>query len=121
AIDSEMTKWCDTNYHYIVTKITHHQDLSISTSSLFEQVEEAKKLQDNVKVVLLGPITWLYLAKGSAFEAGPGDETKLALLPKLLTAYQNIVKELQARQVGLLQLDEPILGLDISEDRKSVV
>ncbi len=115
AVASEMTKWFDTNYHYIVPEITPDQDFSISTSSLFEQVEEAKKLQDNVKVVLLGPITWLYLAKGSAFEAGPGDETKLALLPKLLTAYQNIVKELQARQVGLLQLDEPILGLDISD------
>src|SRR5690625_2889481 len=115
AVASEMTKWFDTNYHYIVPEITPAQNFSITTTALFDQVEEARKLHDKVKVVLLGPITWLYLDKGGAFEEGPGDEAKLALLPKLVVAYREIVKQLHARNVGLIQLDEPILGVDISE------
>src|SRR5690625_4689542 len=56
AVASEMTKWFDTNYHYIVPEITPEQNFSITTSALFDQVDEARKLHDKIKVVLLGPI-----------------------------------------------------------------
>src|SRR5690625_5215133 len=70
AIASEMTKWFDTNYHYIVPELEVGQQFNLVKEDLFEQVEEAKKLHDKIKVALVGPVTFLYLSKGDEFVTG---------------------------------------------------
>ena len=92
---SEMTKWFDTNYHYIVPELSAEQRFSLTDSELFTHVSEAQQLGHTPKPVLIGPVTYLYLAK-CADE--PFD--KLALLPQLLEVYQQILDKLAAQQVS---------------------
>ncbi|HLS17854.1 MAG TPA: 5-methyltetrahydropteroyltriglutamate--homocysteine S-methyltransferase [Paenalcaligenes sp.] len=115
AIASEMTKWFDTNYHYIVPELDEDQQFKLVKEDLFEQVDEAKKLHDKIKVALVGPVTFLYLSKGDAFVEGPTDEKKLQLLPGLLAAYEQIIARLKDQGVGQIQLEEPALGLKLPE------
>src|SRR5690625_4395101 len=115
AAASEMTKWFDTNYHYIVPELDAKQEFKLVKDDLFEQVEEAKALHDQVKVALVGPVTFLFLSKGDSFVDGPTDEKKLTLLPNLLAAYTEIIKKLKAQGVGQIQLEEPALGLKLPE------
>src|SRR5699024_11923272 len=115
AIASEMTKWFDTNYHYIVPELEVGQQFNLVKDDLFEQVEEAKQLHDKIKVALVGPVTFLYLSKGDEFVNGPTDEKKLQLLPNLLVAYAKIISRLKEQGVGQIQLEEPALGLKLPE------
>lgn len=105
---SEMTKFFNTNYHYIVPEITEKQSFSIGYEQIFTEIEEAKALDYEVKPVLLGPVTYLYLARqiGSKFN-------KLSLLPNLLEAYQQILDRFAEQGVTWVQLDEPILTLEL--------
>ena len=103
----EMTKWFDTNYHYIVPELVPGQTFALSRHDLFEQVEEAKALGHAVKVVLLGPLTWLWLAKTQ------GDIAKLDLLDAILPVYGEILARLAGQGVTWVQMDEPILALDL--------
>ncbi len=108
---SEMTKWFDTNYHYIVPEITKDQQFRLSSSQLFDTVERAKSFTDKkVKAVLVGPLTWLRLAaiKGENF-------SKLELLPALLSAYDEIITKLIESGADWIQIDEPILALDLCD------
>lgn len=109
----EMTKWFDTNYHYIVPELTPEQQFRIARSELFEQVAEAQALGYNAKPVIPGPLTWLWLGKGDAFSQGPGDEGKLKLLDALLPVYVQVLERLAAQGVTWVQVDEPILVLDL--------
>jgi len=104
----EMTKWFDTNYHYIVPEFQEDQRFAISSPRLFDDVAEAKAAGFPVKAVLLGPLTYLWLgkAKGKDFD-------RLSLLPKLLPAYQEILKKLADAGVEWVQIDEPALVLDL--------
>ncbi|MHB8253732.1 MAG: 5-methyltetrahydropteroyltriglutamate--homocysteine S-methyltransferase [Acidiferrobacter sp.] len=104
----EMTKWFDTNYHYIVPEFQKDQRFAISSPRLFDDVAEAKAAGFPVKAVLLGPLTYLWLgkAKGEEFD-------RLALLPSLLPVYQQILKKLAALGVEWVQIDEPALVLDL--------
>lgn len=110
----EMTKWFDTNYHYLVPELTAEQEFSLSWEQLFDEVDEAKALGYQVKPVVIGPLTWLWLAKvkGQAFD-------KLDLLEKLLPIYGEIFQRLAAQGVEWVQIDEPILVLDLPQDWKS--
>ena len=106
---SEMTKWFDTNYHYIVPEIEKSQAFTLSHERLFDAVTRAKSFSDKpVKAVLLGPVTWLYLAreKGESFD-------KLSLLPELISAYEKIITRLNEVGASWIQIDEPILVLDL--------
>lgn len=107
---SEMTKWFDTNYHFIVPEITKDREFSIATDKLFEEIKRAKDSGLSVKPVLLGPLTWLYLAKvkGEDFE-------KLDLLPSLTDIYLKILQKIKALGISWLQIDEPILVLDLEK------
>ncbi|WP_156413610.1 5-methyltetrahydropteroyltriglutamate--homocysteine S-methyltransferase [Lacimicrobium alkaliphilum] len=105
---SDMTKWFNTNYHYIVPELSQQLDIRVDIQPLLEQIEEAKNLGHESKPVLLGPLSYLYL---SAFE---GD--KLQLLPQLLAGYQQIFDKLNSARAGWLQIDEPILGLELDAD-----
>ena len=115
AAACEMTKWFDTNYHYIVPELAANQSFRIARESLFEQVEEAKALGHDPKPVIPGPLTYLYLSKGDAFE-GATDTAKLALLERLLPVYRDILRRFADQGVTWVQIDEPILALDLPDD-----
>ena len=110
----EMTKWFDTNYHYLVPELTAEQEFSLSWEQLFEEVDEALALGHTVKPVVIGPLTWLWLGKvkGQAFN-------KLDLLDKLLPIYGQIFQRLAAQGVEWVQIDEPILSLDLPQEWKN--
>ncbi|MFN3594913.1 MAG: 5-methyltetrahydropteroyltriglutamate--homocysteine S-methyltransferase [Thiobacillaceae bacterium] len=109
AFACEMTKWFDTNYHYLVPELAPGQRFALSREDLFEQVEEAKALGHAPKAVLVGPLTWLWLAKAQ------GGFDKLELLDDLLAVYGEILTRLKAQGVEWAQLDEPILALDLPQ------
>ncbi|SAI40615.1 5-methyltetrahydropteroyltriglutamate--homocysteine S-methyltransferase [Bordetella trematum] len=115
AAACEMTKWFDTNYHYIVPELVPGQSYRIAREYLFEQVREAQALGHAVKPVIPGPLTWLYLGKGDAFQGGPADERKLALLGNLLPVYQEVLQRLAGLGVEWVQIDEPILVMDLPQ------
>ncbi|MDN5842779.1 MAG: 5-methyltetrahydropteroyltriglutamate--homocysteine S-methyltransferase [Alcaligenaceae bacterium] len=109
----EMTKWFDTNYHYIVPELSPGQDYRIAREDLFVQVNEAQALGHHAKPVIPGPLTWLWLGKGDAFSGGAADPAKLALLDRLVPVYQQILQRFRDQGVEWVQIDEPILGLDL--------
>lgn len=104
----EMTKWFDTNYHYIVPEFQPNQNFAISCDKLFTEIAEAQKLGFNAKPVIVGPLTYLMLGKTKQ-----NDFDKLALLPKLIPVYQEILARLHAQGVIWVQIDEPILVMDL--------
>ncbi len=114
AAACEMTKWFDTNYHYIVPEFTPGQSFRIAREFLFEQIEEAKALGHKVKPVIPGPLTWLWLGKGDAYE-GLADTGKLALLDTLLPVYEQVLARFKAQGVEWVQIDEPVLVLDLPQ------
>lgn len=106
----EMTKWFDTNYHYIVAELKKGQKFKISSSKIFDEYLEAKKLGIETRPVIIGPVTFLLLAKTI------DDSNKLDLLDNLLIAYQELFAKLQEIGVKNVQIDEPFLATDISAD-----
>ena len=110
----EMTKWFDTNYHYLVPEFAANQQFKLSWTQLFEEVEEARALGHAVKPVLIGPLTYLWLgkARGETFD-------KLELLERLLPVYGEVLERLAAQGVEWVQIDEPILTLDLPQDWKN--
>ncbi|VVD85980.1 5-methyltetrahydropteroyltriglutamate--homocysteine S-methyltransferase [Pandoraea anhela] len=104
----EMTKWFDTNYHYLVPEYSPQTRFGEGTDWLFEEVAEALAEGPNVKPVLLGPLSLLYLGK----EKG-GLTDRLTLLPELLVQYTRVLGRLKAQGVTWVQIDEPILALDL--------
>lgn len=113
AAACEMTKWFDTNYHYIVPEFYPQQDFKISSRKLFDEVSEAKNLGYNIKPVIPGPLTWLWLGKTKQ-----GNFNKLNLLEKLIPVYGEILNRLEKLGVEWVQIDEPILVLDLSQEWK---
>ncbi|WP_103035335.1 5-methyltetrahydropteroyltriglutamate--homocysteine S-methyltransferase [Castellaniella caeni] len=113
AAACEMTKWFDTNYHYIVPELHPGQTYRIAREALFEQVAEAQKLGYRARPVIPGPLTWLWLGKGDAFAQGAADAAKLDLLSALLPVYEQVLQRLAAQGVEWVQIDEPILVLDL--------
>ncbi|ARO86862.1 5-methyltetrahydropteroyltriglutamate--homocysteine S-methyltransferase [Nitrosospira lacus] len=107
----EMTKWFDTNYHYIVPEFNAHTRFRIASSQLFREVTEARVLGISPKVVLIGPLTYLYLGK----ETEPGFN-RLDLLAHLLPVYREILARLASLDVEWVQIDEPFLALDVDDD-----
>jgi 5-methyltetrahydropteroyltriglutamate--homocysteine methyltransferase len=110
----EMTKWFNTNYHYIVPEFQRQQAFRLTSNILFNQVAEAQALGVSVKPVLLGPLSFLWLGKtkGNEFD-------KLSLLERLLPVYSQVLQRLKAQGVEWVQLDEPILVLDLPPDWKA--
>lgn len=105
----EMTKWFDTNYHYIVPEVTAQTEFSLQSSRLLQQFREAKAQGAQAKPVLIGPLTYLWLCKAK-------DQSEpLALLPRLLPVYQQLLQTLQQAGAEWIQLDEPILATELSE------
>jgi 5-methyltetrahydropteroyltriglutamate--homocysteine methyltransferase len=105
----EMTKWFDTNYHYLVPEFTPETEFSLACERLFDEVAEAQALGHAVKAVLLGPLSFLWLGKARGAEGFD----RLSLLDKLLPVYGQVLDRLKAQGVQWVQVDEPILGLDL--------
>ncbi|MBE3652513.1 5-methyltetrahydropteroyltriglutamate--homocysteine S-methyltransferase [Vibrio navarrensis] len=110
AAASDMTKWFNTNYHYIVPEFSRDDTFEVSWPQLFEEVSEAVQAGHNVKPALLGPLSYLYLGK----EVEEGFD-RLTLLPRLLSAYQAILAKLAKQGVTWVQIDEPILALELEK------
>ncbi len=106
----EMTKWFDTNYHYIVAEFSKNQKFKISCSKIFNEYLEAKQLGIETRPVILGPVTFLLLGKTVE------NFNKLELLPNLLNAYQELFAKLKEIGVKEVQIDEPFLVTDLSAD-----
>ena len=112
----EMTKWFDTNYHYLVPELTPETSFSLACERLFDEVAEAQALGHAVKAVLLGPLSFLWLGKekgGAAVQAADNKFNRLDLLDKLLPVYGAVLDRLKAQGVQWVEVDEPILGLDL--------
>lgn len=112
VIAMEMTKWFDTNYHYIVPEFTKDQEFKLSSSKIFDEYEEAKKADIETRPVLIGPITYLSMGKME------DDSDPIALLPKLLPVYDEILIRLSIAGVKWVQIDEPYLAMDLTEAQK---
>lgn len=106
----EMTKWFDTNYHYLVAEFVKNQQFKLSSTKIYDQFLEAKKLNIETRPVILGPISFLLL--GKAIDGS----NRLDLLDNLLTAYQELFVKLQEIGVKDLQIDEPFLVTDLSKE-----
>jgi len=110
----EMTKWFDTNYHYLVPEFSVDQQFHLGWDQLFEEVQEARELGHTVKPVVIGPLTYLWLGKAKG-----GDFDKLDLLERLLPLYGQIFQRLAELGVEWVQIDEPILVLDLPQAWKN--
>jgi 5-methyltetrahydropteroyltriglutamate--homocysteine methyltransferase len=110
---SEMTKWFDTNYHFIVPEFRADTTFSLSGTKVFDEFAEAKALGINAKPVLVGPVT--YLSLGKVQDSKNPDFEPLTLLDNLVSVYEEIIDKLAALGAEWIQLDEPIMSTDLSE------
>ncbi|MEZ7809686.1 5-methyltetrahydropteroyltriglutamate--homocysteine S-methyltransferase [Alcaligenes phenolicus] len=106
----EMTKWFDTNYHYIVPEFTADTQFKLDASRLLEQLAEAKAQGVKAKPVIIGPVTYLALGKAK------DESNKLALLDRLLPVYVQLLETLAKAGVEWVQIDEPILVTELDAD-----
>jgi 5-methyltetrahydropteroyltriglutamate--homocysteine methyltransferase len=110
----EMTKWFDTNYHYIVPEFTAGQEFRIFHENVFGEYNSAKTLLGKkAKPVLVGPVSYLLLGK----EKEQGFE-RVDLIKKLVPVYVDIINRLKQLGAEWVQLDEPCLALDLSKKEK---
>ena len=108
----EMTKWFDTNYHFIVPEWSADTEFKVNAKNLIAQIKEAKAQGHDIKPTLVGPITLTYLGKK---KEDFGCRIEKILLPKLLPAYAQLLRELAAEGVDWIQIDEPILATDVAQ------
>jgi 5-methyltetrahydropteroyltriglutamate--homocysteine methyltransferase len=101
-----MTKWFDTNYHYLVPEFDAATRFTLAPQRLLAQVAQARSLGHPVKAALIGPLTFLWLGKAAGID-------RLDLLDALLPAYAQLLDALRDAGAQWVQLDEPILGLDL--------
>jgi 5-methyltetrahydropteroyltriglutamate--homocysteine methyltransferase len=110
----EMTKWFDTNYHYIVPEFTANQQFKLFFEKIFEEFNLARQIiAGTPKPVLIGPVSYLLLGKEK--EAG---FNKIDLIKKIVPVYIEILKRLKSLGATWVQLDEPFLALDLTEKEK---
>lgn len=106
----EMTKWYDTNYHYLVPEFEEGMTPKLSADTFFEQYEEAKALGIETRPVLIGPATYVFLGKAH-YEGF----SHAGFVQKLVLVYNEILEGLAARGASWVQIDEPVFALDLCE------
>lgn len=111
----EMTKWFDTNYHYIVPEFCKGQSFKLFSNKIINEFIGAQQIGINAKPVIIGPVSYLLLGK----EKEEGFE-KLDLIDNLLPVYLEILKSLQSHGAEYVQIDEPFLALDLTDKAKEV-
>ncbi|QCI19619.1 5-methyltetrahydropteroyltriglutamate--homocysteine S-methyltransferase [Buchnera aphidicola (Brevicoryne brassicae)] len=105
---SEMTKWFNTNYHYIVPEFYKDKILKFSWKQILDEVDEALLLGHKVKPILLGPITYLWLGKVKEKHFD-----RLDMLENIIIIYKQVLQELSDRNIDFVQVDEPALVLEL--------
>ena len=109
---AEMTKWFDTNYHYMVPEFEMSTTFKLDVTRIIDQITEAKNLGLKPKPVIIGPVTYLAIGKEK------DNSNKLDLLPKLLDTYVELLEALVAQNIEWVQIDEPILVTELSVELK---
>jgi 5-methyltetrahydropteroyltriglutamate--homocysteine methyltransferase len=110
----EMTKWFDTNYHYMVPELTAGQEFLLASTKPIDEFLEAKALGFNTRPVLVGPITYLGLSKCKDSSIEP-----LSMLPGVLPVYAEILRRLSDAGAEWVQIDEPLLALDLKPETQN--
>ncbi|MEW8229768.1 MAG: 5-methyltetrahydropteroyltriglutamate--homocysteine S-methyltransferase [Candidatus Thiodiazotropha endolucinida] len=105
---AEMTKWFDTNYHYIVPEFQHTTEFRLAIDTLLTRITETGTDPRRIKPVIIGPVTYLWLGKSK------DGSDKLDLLQRLLPIYADLLTQLAAAGVEWVQIDEPILVTELS-------
>ena len=103
----EMTKWFDTNYHYLVPELDTETRFSLHPEKLLGEIREARALGLEPKPVLVGPLSLLWLSRG---------EQRLDHLPALVEQYNLLLEQLAAEEISWVQVDEPVLALDLDPE-----
>ena len=116
VVAMEMTKWFDTNYHYIVPEFTKDQEFKLFSEKLINEFKEANALGIATKPVLIGPVTYLLLGKEK--EVG---FHRIDLIEKLLPVYFEILQKLENEKVEWIQFDEPFLALNLTDKERSAI
>lgn len=111
----EMTKWFDTNYHYIVPEFVKNQEFKLTSEKFLSEYNEAKQSGIETKPVLIGPITYLLLGKEKE-----ADFNRIDLIDRLLPVYEEILAKLADAGAKYVQIDEPSLALDIDDATKAL-
>lgn len=106
----EMTKWFDTNYHYIVPEVTAETTFHLDASPLLSQLAEAQALGVKAKPVIIGPVTYLWLSKAR------DGANRLELLPRLLPVYSQLLQALAEAGADWVQIDEPALVTELAAE-----
>jgi 5-methyltetrahydropteroyltriglutamate--homocysteine methyltransferase len=109
----EMTKWFDTNYHYIVPEFHHDQQFKLFSTKAIDEFYEAKELGIVTKPVLIGPVSYLLLGKEKeeSFD-------RIDLIKNIMPAYLDILRKLYALNVPCVQFDEPFLVMDLTDKQR---
>lgn len=116
VVAMEMTKWFDTNYHYIVPEFTKNQKFELFSTKIINEFVESKKLGITTKPVLIGPVSYLLLGK----EKEEGFH-RIDLIEKLLPVYFEILNALQNEGAEYIQLDEPFLALNLTDKERNAI
>lgn len=110
----EMTKWFDTNYHYIVPEFEKNQTFALSGTKIFDEYAEAKAVGIETRPVLIGPVSFIHLGKAKYEPFDPK-----ALIDTLIPIYAEILKKLAAQGAQWVQMDEPVLATDLCEGARA--
>jgi 5-methyltetrahydropteroyltriglutamate--homocysteine methyltransferase len=110
---AEMTKWFDTNYHYLVPEFTADQVFKLASTKALHEYLEAKERGVDTRPVLLGPVSYLLLGKAAGSDFDP-----LTLLPRLLPIYAEVLRSLARAGATWVQVDEPCLVTDLTPEAK---
>lgn len=108
---SEMTKWFNTNYHYIVPELKQEQSFHLNLELLEPQIKQAKTISNQLKLQLIGPVSYLWLGK----ERDAKEFDRLSLLPQLVKSYQQLLTYLDQQAIEWVQIEEPVLALDLDD------
>lgn len=110
----DMTKWFDTNYHYIVPELEAGMRFKLSSTKVIDEFVEAREMGILTRPVLLGPVTFLMLCKTKEPKLDP-----LSMLESILPVYEIVLKQLAAEGAEWIQVDEPMLGMDLDDRERS--
>ena len=111
----EMTKWFDTNYHYIVPEFNRNTRFALNADHLLEQIQQAQKIHQHIKPVILGPVTYLWLGKSK------DGSDKLDRLDDLIGVYVQLLDLLKHAGIHWVQIDEPVLVMELTQEWKYAV
>jgi len=111
----EMSKWFDTNYHYLVPEFSADPTFKLSSNKLFEEYSQARALGIQTRPVLVGPLTYVTLGKKRA----GANYSRSMLIPKLVPVYIEALRKLQSLGAEWVQIDEPALALDVRDEYRA--